>query len=143
MAKTVEEIEAGGEVHVAGYDAAMPAELFIINRQPKANVSIVEDGDLTVSVDTTLTDELIAEGYLRDILRQCQVFRKEADFSVSDRIDVSFAGDAAAMKIVEDNKDYISSELLAEIFDSLIGGAEYCGKIELDIGALDVSMKRK
>lgn len=142
MASTVAEIEAGGDVHVAGYDVAMPAELFALSSHARENVQIVKDGGLTVSVDTTLTDELLAEGYLRDVLRQCQVFRKEADFSVSDRIIVRFEGDAAAMKIVDEKRDYISDELLATVTDEPIDGAEYTGEIELDIGRLAVTMKR-
>ncbi|MBR0303459.1 MAG: class I tRNA ligase family protein, partial [Clostridia bacterium] len=142
MASTVSEIEAGGDVHVAGYDAAMPSELFTLSSHAKDNVLIVKDGALTVSVDTALTDELLAEGYLRDILRQCQVFRKEADFSVSDRIDVFFEGDGAAMKIIGDNREYISDELLATVCGAPIDGAEYSGTIGLEIGTLRASMKR-
>ena len=142
MAQTVAEIEAGGEVHVSGYEAAMPADLFTLTSHARDNVLIVKDGDLIVSVDTELTDDLLAEGYLRDILRQCQVFRKEADFNVSDRISVFFEGDPDAMKIIGDNRGFISDELLAEVCEERFAGAEYNGSIDLDIGNLTVSMKR-
>ena len=141
MAKTVSEIEAGGDVHVAGYENAMPADLFTLSSHARANMLIVKEGELTVSVDTTLDDALRAEGYLRDILRQCQVFRKEAGFEVSDRITASFDGDKALTDIVAANREYVEDELLATVADTLLD-AEYKGEIELDIGSVSVSMKR-
>ncbi|MBR3639102.1 MAG: class I tRNA ligase family protein, partial [Clostridia bacterium] len=141
MEKTVSEIEAGGEVHVAGYGSAMPAELFALTSHPRDNVSIVKDAQLTVSVDTTLTQELIDEGYLRDILRQCQVFRKEADFNVSDRIEISFEGPAELVGVIDAKRDFVSSELLATIRER-VDSPEYTGDIELDAGTVKVAMSR-
>ena len=70
------------------------------------------------------------------------MFRKDADFNVSDRIKVCFEGSDEAMKIVNDNREYLSDELLASFSDAPLDGAEYCGEIELDIGKVTVSMKR-
>ena len=141
MAKTVSEIEAQGEVHVAGYADPMPAELFALTSHPRDNVSIVKDAQLTVSVDTTLTQELIDEGYLRDILRQCQVFRKEADFNVSDRIEISFEGPAGLVGVIDAKRDFVSGELLAAIRER-VDSPEYTGDIELDAGTVKVAMSR-
>ena len=89
-----------------------------------------------------ITDELLAEGYLRDILRQCQVFRKEADFNVSDRIEVNFAADGKAAEIIEASRQYIETELLASVVDAPVADAAYTGEIELDIGTVKVTMKK-
>ena len=59
MASTVREIEAGGEVHVAGYDAAMPADLFALTSHARDNVLIVKDGDLIV-IDVEVEEEVMA-----------------------------------------------------------------------------------
>ena len=67
-------VQAGGEVRVPGYDAALSAEIFALKYAPKAHLAVAEDFGVTAALDMTITDELYAEGCLRDILRQCQVF---------------------------------------------------------------------
>lgn len=141
MAKVVSEIEKGGAVSVPGYDGEMPSELFILTSVSKPNISIVKDNGITVSLDMNITEELLDEGYLRDILRQCQVFRKEADFNVSDRIKVLFEAEGKASDIIAQNRAYIESELLADITETL-SDADFEGKTELDIGCVEVKMKR-
>ena len=142
MASVVAEIEKGETVHVPGYETEMPADLFTLTSVSKPNISIVKDNGFIVSLDMNITDELLGEGYLRDILRQCQVFRKEADFNVSDRINVNFTADNKAGSIVASNRQYIENELLANVLDEPIDKAEFTGTIELDIGNITVTMKR-
>ncbi len=142
MASVVAEIENGEAVHVPGYETEMPADLFTLTSVSKPNISIVKDNGFIVSLDMNITDELLEEGYLRDILRQCQVFRKEADFNVSDRINVNFTADNKAGSIVASNRQYIENELLANVLDEPIDKAEFTGTIELDIGNITVTMKR-
>lgn len=143
MASVVSMIEAGGEVTVPGYDGRMPSELFTLTSVPKDNICIVKDGDIVVSMDTEVTDELLREGILRDILRQCQVFRKDADFSVSDRIDICFECDGLAAEIIGAKRGYMESELLATVFDTPVTDPEFKGEIELECGKVAVTMKRK
>ena len=45
-------------------------------------------GDLTVALDTRLTDELIREGYAREVISKLQTMRKDLGFEVTDRISV-------------------------------------------------------
>lgn len=78
-----------------------------------AGKSAVTEGDLTVAVTTELTDELIQEGHVRDMVRQVQNMRKEADFNVEDRIAVhckSGDGLGTALKRFE---GYFRNEVLA------------------------------
>ena len=90
-----------------------------------------------------VTPELYSEGCLRDILRQCQVFRKEAGFHVSDRIEVYFDCEENAGKIVSDNRAYLESELLASISDSPLSAPDFTGTIEMDDEKIAVEMKVK
>lgn len=48
----------------------------------------VADG-LVLSFDATITPELELEGYARDLIRQIQDARKEADYDLADRIQLS------------------------------------------------------
>lgn len=81
------------------------------------------DNDITVVLDTNLTDELIEEGFVREIISKIQTMRKDADFEVMDRITVYMKDNDKIKKIVEDNIDEIKDEVLADdvIFDEVDG----------------------
>ena len=57
----------------------------------KPGYVVATERDVTVALDTTLTDELIAEGFAREIISKVQTMRKEAGFEVTDRITVGVA----------------------------------------------------
>ncbi len=118
------------------------ADVFTVNSQPKANVAIYKNGDEFIALDTTISEELQRAGILRDIVRQCQVFRKMAGFDVSDRIYVSFTTDSELIaSIVEEKKEQLSRDLLAS-FEAPTG-PEYTGTIELDGTTVTVTLQRQ
>ena len=68
-----------------------------------------------------LTDELVKEGTLRDIIRQCQLIRKEAGYEVEQRVVMAISSDSDfIISCLNENKDYMKEELLAD--DIIIGG---------------------
>ena len=58
-------------------------------------------GGMTVVIDTNLTAELVEEGYVREVISKIQTMRKDADFEVTDRIDI-------ALKATEKLEDIVS-----------------------------------
>ncbi|MBU7018805.1 MAG: isoleucine--tRNA ligase [Theionarchaea archaeon] len=73
-----------------------------------------ESQGVTVFVVTTLTDELVQEGLARDIVRRIQEMRKEMNLDYKDTIDVFYKGDALPEKAIEQFRDYIKQETLAD-----------------------------
>jgi Domain of unknown function (DUF5915) len=59
-----------------------------------------------------LTDDLIAEGIVRDVVRIIQQSRKEAGFEVSDRILMSLQAEAHIIQAVQQFKDYLCEQTL-------------------------------
>nr|MBQ6241233.1 isoleucine--tRNA ligase [Lachnospiraceae bacterium] len=82
-----------------------------------------QDGECTVVLDTSLTPELIEEGFVREIVSKVQTMRKEAGFEVVDRIRLSHAGNEVIEGIFARKGDAIAAEVLAE---ELLSG-EVCG----------------
>lgn len=78
----------------------------------------VSEGDnfVTVVIDTTLTPELIEEGFVREIISKVQTMRKEADFNVMDKIKVFVSGNDRIAGIITDNSDEIKTVCLANEF---------------------------
>jgi isoleucyl-tRNA synthetase len=86
---------------------------------------VATDGPLVVALDMTLTDELIAEGYARDLVNRIQNLRKQKDFNVTDRIDITVGNNPDVEHAVSGFNDYIKGETLA---DSLQVTAEVDGE---------------
>ena len=82
----------------------------------------VEDGGVTVAIDTRLTDELIEEGFVREIVSKIQTMRKEAGFNVEDHITVTVEGNDRIAGIVSRNQADVAGDTLAD--------AITCGKAE-------------
>ncbi len=70
------------------------------------------DKGVTVVMDTNLSDELIEEGFVREIISKLQNMRKDADFEVLDKIAVYHSGNQKIADIVARNERYIQEEVL-------------------------------
>lgn len=118
--KTMEEyVKAfdSGKVTVEGF-GEFESDLFVKNAKSKPEFILASDEGMTVVLDITLTEELINEGILREIIRNAQVLRKEADFKIDDRIDINITSeDENISKILTDNADKIRAEVLAKNYN--------------------------
>ncbi len=77
------------------------------------NVKTVDWGD-EVNLDVTLTPELKREGLMREIVRQVQNARKQADLQVDDRIVLSLSSDGPELnQAISEFSDIIAQETLA------------------------------
>ena len=75
----------------------------------------VSEGDntMTVVLDTNLTEELLEEGFVREIISKIQTMRKEADFEVMDKIKVYYDGTEKAEAVFAKYAKEIGEEVLA------------------------------
>lgn len=90
---------------------------------------VANDGKLTVALDTTLNDELLAEGIAREIVNRVQNLRKSGDLQVTDRIHLYLEHTHTILPALNLFADYIKNEVLAdEIKLKPLSGVE---KIEL------------
>jgi isoleucyl-tRNA synthetase len=72
------------------------------------------EGNLTVALDITLTDELKNEGMARELVNRIQNIRKKSGLEITDRITVDIQPNEAATKAVEAFGDYIARQVLAD-----------------------------
>ena len=73
-------------------------------------------------LDTNLTDELIEEGFVYEVISKIQTMRKDADFEVMDHITVYISGNEKIADIVKKNADAIGEKVLANTFMYEAGG---------------------
>ncbi len=107
-------------IDVEGKTVELTEEKIVIERIEKANLKVLNEGTLTVALDSEITEELRLEGYIRDLVRGVQNERKDKGLEVSDRINLSLTS-ATSESQVELKKafdsfvDYISSETLCVV----------------------------
>ena len=97
-----------------GTDIILNKEDVLVEAVKKEGFTSQVDGKLTVALDTTLTDELIREGYAREVISKLQSMRKDAGFDVTDRIAVTCQGDEAVVNAVQAYEAMIRQGVLAE-----------------------------
>ncbi|MCI8293606.1 MAG: isoleucine--tRNA ligase [Hespellia sp.] len=87
-------------------------DLLIDTAQMEGYVS-EDDNGITLVLDTNLTEELLEEGFVRELISKIQTMRKEAGFEVTDKICVTYQGSQKAENIFEKQQSLIGSEVLA------------------------------
>jgi isoleucyl-tRNA synthetase len=74
---------------------------------------VANEANITVALDISLTETLMAEGNAREFVNRVQNLRKEKDFNVTDRIVVKVSRNDIFSNALHLYKDYICSEILA------------------------------
>lgn len=125
--KAMAELKSKGSITLdsVNADVVLCEEDLLITMTQQEGYVTESDNELTVVLDTNLTPELIAEGFVRELISKIQTMRKEAGFEVMDQIHVFWqAGDAIA-EIFEKYGTQIQSEVLAvSIFKDAVKGYE-------------------
>lgn len=95
--------------------------------------TVASNGSMTVALDMTLNDELISEGLARELVNRIQNLRKDSGFELTDRIELIVKNDKELEIAINQNKDYICSETLA---DKIVFQDEPAGGTEIEINDL-------
>jgi isoleucyl-tRNA synthetase len=106
----VQKIEDGGTVTLNG--VSFNSEEILVFRTAKAGTQAVTNRFVTIDLDCTLDQDLIDEGLAREIVSRIQKTRKDSNFNVSDRIDVTVHTSETLAKVFKKYESYISSETL-------------------------------
>jgi isoleucyl-tRNA synthetase len=93
-----------------------PDDLLIETAQHK-NFASESYGGCTVAIDTTLTEDLVEEGNVRELISKIQNMRKEAGFEVVNHIRLGISGSAVFADVLSRNYEIVARETL---IDSLI-----------------------
>ncbi len=142
MQQCVQQFNNGQPVSIAGYDN-LPCELFLLKVTPKEGFATALLDNNLVALDVNLTPELIKKGLLREVIRQIQVARKEADFDIADRIVLSVTSPVKELQqVIDDNADTIMAETLAVSMRKL-NKYEYTSTATLSGGDVTISISRK
>ena len=99
---------------VNGVTVELTKDDLLIDMAQKEGYVSEEDNKMTVVLDTNLTEELIEEGFVYEIISKIQTMRKDAGFEVMDHIKVSINGNDKLAAIVSRNLEAIAGKVLAD-----------------------------
>jgi isoleucyl-tRNA synthetase len=115
---------------VNGESYALSIDDFLITSEDIPGWEVASDGEVTVALDITLNEALIAEGTARDLVNKIQNIRKELNFNITDKITVKIEKHPYIMDAVKIFGDYIKGEVLAT--DLALVEKLFIEKIELN-----------
>jgi isoleucyl-tRNA synthetase len=99
-------------VEIEGKSVELDSEKVLVDRFEKDDLKVLNEGTLTVGLDSKVTDDLKKEGYVRDLIRGIQNQRKESGLNVTDRIKLTVAGDEKLKSAYLMFVDFICNETL-------------------------------
>ncbi len=110
------ELDANGKITLAlpSDEVELLAEDILLETKQKEGVFTVSDRGVTVALDTTLTPELIEEGFVKELISKIQTMRKDSDFNVMDRINVTISCNQKILEIAKKNEAAISTVVLSD-----------------------------
>ncbi|MCL2378149.1 MAG: isoleucine--tRNA ligase [Defluviitaleaceae bacterium] len=137
-AALVNAVKHNNAVVIEGYDCELSADCFIIAKEDKADITRSADSPF-VAINTEITPNLKAEGLYRELLRHCQLLRKEAGFAISDKVNLSFETSSEAVRsVLAVYAHDIERETLSEIND--IHKPVMQVRVDLDGGIVVISI---
>ena len=114
------ELEANGAIKftVNGEEISLEKEDLLIEAAQVEGFQSESDFGVTVVLDTRLSDELIEEGFVREIISKIQTMRKDSGFEVMDNIKVFVDGNDKISAIMDRNAEEIKGDVLATAINS-------------------------
>ena len=95
-----------------GENKAIGYQDFIVEEIANDGLQVSSNSSFKVAITTNITEELKNEGIVRDLIRSVQNFRKELDFNVSDRINISIESNEEIVRAIHSHEKYFLNEVL-------------------------------
>lgn len=113
--KLAERVRSGEavKIDVDGTEIELNSENLLVTMQGLEGFAFAGIGEIGIVLETTITDELREEGYLREVLSKVQNMRKESGFEVADKIEIYVSGNEKLENVIRKFEDTIKKETLA------------------------------
>ncbi len=113
--EVVKKLEEDGKIimNLDGEDVEIVKDYITVTISAKEGFDVAMENNLFVILDTTLTKDLLNEGYAREFISKVQQMRKANGYDVLDNINIYYDGDEEIKEAVELFEDYIKAETLA------------------------------
>jgi len=112
----MQELSAAGELKLDLGDVtiSLAESDLLIEKSRAEGYASASDAEVKVAVSTTLTQALVDEGNVREVISKVQTMRKDAGFNVTDHIRLSISGGEELYRVVRENEKEICGQVLAD-----------------------------
>ena len=112
----MDQLNAEGAIKfdVDGVNVELTKDDLLIDIAQKPGYVAEADNTVTVVLDTNLTEELVEEGYVLELISKIQTMRKDSGFEVMDHIRVALNGNDKLSEVAAHNEKAIADKVLAE-----------------------------
>jgi isoleucyl-tRNA synthetase len=121
---------------LGGEEISLVPEDLQVQIQTREGYQFASMKDIFVALDTALNEELVREGYARELINKIQFSRKEQGFEIMDRIRVEYQGPGEIIAAISKHGEYIMSETLCDSIQEAAGELP-----QVDINGLQVGLK--
>ncbi len=113
--ETISKVSSGGtfNLEIDGKTYEVTEDFLEIRISAKEGFAVGMDNNVFTILDTTLTQDLIDQGYVREFISKIQQLRKQADLDMMDKIVVSMDADEEISKAINESQSFIKSETIA------------------------------
>ena len=118
--------------NIDGIDVQLEITDFEILAQDIPGWLVSTEGPLTVALDITINEKLRAEGIARELVNRVQNLRKDSGLEITDRILLKVDTNDLIQQAINDNKEYVCNEILANeiVFETLDGSVALTTDLE-------------
>ncbi len=141
--KAMEELKNNGQLKFEfdGQEVILTKDDLLIETVKSDNYISESDNKISVVLDIRLTEALIEEGFLRELISKIQTMRKEAGFEVVDHIELYLKDNKRLIDIVKKNEKDLMSEVLCDkiVYNDIMG---YNKEWTLNSETINVGVKK-
>ncbi len=120
----------------------LDSNIFTLNFAPKSDFIIAIENGNTAVLDITIDENLMLEGMFREIVRQAQILRKEADFNIEQRISLTIESDSdTVQQVLAKFEDKIKQDVLVRVFGEKIKKPDIEKTVEINGESMSFSLK--
>ena len=102
------------KIALDGREVVLSTEEVLVIRQEREGFAVESDGALSVALVTELDDDLVDEGFARELVNKIQNMRKSNGLEVTDRITVALRSTERVSQAVSKHDEFIMAETLAD-----------------------------
>ena len=133
--------EKAVKLDIGGEMIELDPEELLVEIKNRADMGVETDGEFTVGLSTDISEKLLAEGFVRELVHHIQNLRKEAGFEIENTIDTAIEVPADKAKIIEEFKDYINSETLTRNMLESFSDGMYIKEVKVNDSGLKIGIK--
>jgi isoleucyl-tRNA synthetase len=125
-------------VQVDGTEVTLTPDTVLVVPEQREGYAVQSEDVYTVGITTEVTEELKQEGLARELARQLNQLRKEADLNLTDRIEVWVSGDVNG--VLHQWADYLKAETLATALHTTTAPQDVTRRATVEVDGREVEL---